>query len=330
MPARDAEPFVRGLMPPETYTKQPDQVVREGRLDLDPLEPQQHWTENSSCEPLARLAEIRQGVVENPASVTPRTNRQFAGRWRVGEGVFALRPEELERLDLPEQERRLLKPYHDLCDLGRYELAPRASLWLIHATAQTWPRLDDFPMLARHLQRFRPIMEAHRETRLRRRAWWHLHWPREQWLWNRPKILALQMAPRPAFVPADAAVRVPFSVNVIVPRDGTAEHRHYLAAVLNSALAWRWLRSQAKRRGVGLEVNGHVLARVPIRRIDFSDAADAARHGRIVALVDRMLAIAAALKVASAGEREALHAERAECDCAIDLAVEQLYRAEPA
>mgnify|MGYP001765005775 CR=1 FL=1 len=73
---------------------------------------------------------------------------------------------------------------------------------LIYATAETWPELVQWPVLAGHLARFRPIMEARRETRQGLRPWWHLHWPRDGSLWESDKIVALQMARRPAFVPA--------------------------------------------------------------------------------------------------------------------------------
>jgi hypothetical protein len=223
------------------------------------------------------LGQIRQGIAENPASITRKTNQQHGDRWTVGQGVFALTPSEAAALDLPEAERSLLRPYHDLCDLGRY--------WA------TCGRLDAFPALRRHLERFRPILEARRETRLGRRAWWQLHWPREAELWTAAKIIALQMSPRPAVVPALGLAYVPFSANVFVPAAGTPEHLYYLAALLNSRVIWKWQSHHAKRRGVGLEINGHALAGTPIRRIDFANPADRRAHDRLVGLVTRMLAL---------------------------------------
>ena len=145
------------------------------------------------------------------------------------------------------------------------------------------------PALRDHLARFRAILEARRETRLGRRGWWHLHWPREEALWRADKVISIQMASRPAFVPARRPAYVPFSANVFVPRENRREHLHYYAAVLNSRLLGQWYRHHAKQRGVGLEINGKILARTPIRPIDFSDTADRKRHDRLVELVDKRL-----------------------------------------
>jgi SAM-dependent methyltransferase len=272
------------------YEKTPQQLFRGGRIDLEPPA-DELLARLARHPPLAQLGQIRQGIAENPASITRKTNQQHGDRWMVGQGVFALTPREAAALDLPEAERSLLRPYHDLCDLGRYWMATEPSRTLIYATAATCGQLDAFPALGRHLERFRPILEARRETRLGRRAWWQLHWPRDAELWTTAKIIALQMSPRPAVVPALGPAYVPFSANVFVPAAGTPEHLYYLAALLNSRVIWKWQTHHAKRRGVGLEINGHALAGTPIRRIDFANPADRRAHDRLVGLVTRMLVL---------------------------------------
>jgi len=174
--------------------------------------------------------------------------------------------------------------------------------------------------LAAHLARFRPILEGRRETRSGRRAWWHLHWPREDQIWRRPKIVALQMSPRPAVVPVRQPAYVPFSTNVFVPGEGTPEHLHYLSALLNSRLLWKWYRHHAKRRGVGLEINGHVLAATPIRRINFAVAAEVRLHDELVSLVELILR---PRPPAPGGPQES---EPADADRRIDQLVYRLYQ----
>lgn len=285
----DAEPFVRGLASVEAFQKTSEQLFRGKGIDLEPP-CDEFLTRLEHFPRLATFGLIRQGIAENPASVTPRTNQQHGNSWTVGEGVFVLTEAELARLNLTEEERTLLRPYHDLCDLGRYRLARQPSRWLIYSTPQTCPAIDRFPGIGCHLERFRAIMAERRETRQGRRAWWQLHWPREERLWQSAKLLAVQMAQRPAFTPALEPVYVPFSVNVFVPDHETREHLYYLAALLNSRLLWKWFRHHAKQRGVGLEINGHVLAQAPIRAIDFARPADVACHDRLVELVGRRMA----------------------------------------
>jgi methylase of polypeptide subunit release factors len=322
----DAEPYLRGTAPVVRFEKTADQLFRHGRIDLEPpcdelLSKLARWT------PLSALGKIRQGIVENPATVTRKTNQQHGSAWSPGEGVFTLRPDELVRLNVPQGERRLLRPYHDLCDLGRYFLAEEPSLALIYATPQTCPDIDRYPALRAHLARFRPIMEARRETRAGARRWCHLHWPRDEELWKSRKIVSLQMARRPAFVPATSPVYVPFSTNVFVPHAHTGEHLHYVTALLNSRLLWKWYRHHAKRRGVGLEINGHVLAQTPIRTIDFSKPREKASHDRLVSLVDETLRLNRRLREAPAEERTAIDERIARIDGQIDSVVYGLYEA---
>ena len=312
----DLSALLAGEAPTLVFRKTVRQLFRDGRIDLEPPA-DELLAELSRWPRLDQLGKVRQGIAENPATINRRTNAKYDNRWTLGEGVFSLRPDEVQRLDPPEAETRLLRPYHDLCDLGRYRLEA-ASRALIYSTGRTCPRIDDYPALAAHLARFRPIMEARRETRRGTRGWWQLHWPREESLWRSPKLIAIQMSRRPAFVPAVEPVYVPFSVNVFVPSASTGEHLNYLAALLNSRLMWRWYAHHAKRRGVGLEINGHVLAATPIRRIDFSLAAERNMHDRLVELVERMTSLEG---LPNQPDREPVE----ELDHRIDELVEGLY-----
>jgi type I restriction-modification system DNA methylase subunit len=286
---KSAEPFVLDKAPVATFNKLATQLFRGGKIDLQP-DSGGSLAQVDRGIPLRELGKIRQGIAENPASINRKTNKKYRNRFEVGEGVFTLRPEELEQLALPAKERALLRAYHDLKDIGRYRLS-RPSLSLIYSTPKTCPDISDYPKIRAHLSRFRPIMEARRETRKGSNSWWHLHWPRDEEIWKSRKILSLQMASRPAFVPAEQPVYVPFSVNVFVPLESTKEHLNYISAILNSRLLWEWYRHHAKSRGVGLEINGHVLGATPIHEIDFSDRTEKSRHDRIVDLVDRIITL---------------------------------------
>jgi hypothetical protein len=57
-----------------------------------------------------------------------------------------------------------------------------------------------------------------------------------------------------------------FSTNVVVPKDNDQVIRYALLGLLNSKVIWYWLSQVAKRRGVGLEINGHTLQDIPVPR----------------------------------------------------------------
>ena len=169
-------------------------------------------------------------------------------------------------------------------------------------------------------------MRARRETRLGRNKWWHLHWPREQWLWESPKVICVQMAKRPSFAASLDETYVPFSTNVFVPSQTTREDLMYFAGVLNSRLLWKWFQHSAKRRGVALEINGGVLSRAPIKRINFADASERSLHDAIAELARSLHGICLALaQDPSEGTKRALDREFESLDNDLDKLIFTLY-----
>ena len=323
--AASAEPFLTDRLPAIVYEKESAQLFRHSRIDAEPsadriLAMLERWP------PLGDLGQVRQGIAENPASINAKTNARFGDRWNVGEGVFALREDELRELDLDPNEQALLRPYYDLCDVSRWWIAERPSLRLIYSTPRTCPDIAAFPRLKAHLERFRPIMAQRRETAKGTNRWWQLHWPRDEAIWRSAKIVCLQFARRPSLVPVYQPSYVPFSMNVFVPSAETPESIELLCALLNSRLLWKWHQHHAKRRGVGLEINGRVLARSPIRRIDFDYPADRTLAEKITRLGRKMGELARAQRAASAASQQAVLARRfAAADQRLDRLVYTLY-----
>jgi len=321
----EAAPFVSGNAPVKVFQKSPEQLFRNHKVDLQPpaddlLKKIEQWPS------LDQFGIVRQGIAENPASINRKTNEKHGHHWQVGQGVFTLRAEEVENLNLSGRERTLLRPYHDLRDLGRYVIAEVPSLRLIYSTKVTCPEIHAFPKICEHLRRFRPIMDVRRETCKGCNSWWHLHWPRDENLWRSPKVIALQMGDRPAFVPAMNPVYVSFSANVFVPAEITKEHLYYIAGLLNSRVLWKWYQHHAKRRGANLEVNGNVLKRTPFRIINFSDRDAKSQHDRMVELVAQMLDLNRRLgKMKTARERTAVQRQIDATDRQIDGLVYELY-----
>lgn len=323
---QSAAPFVVGSAEVAKFAKDKDQLFRGDRVDLLPDE-SGVLAKFASCDRLDSLGSVRQGIVENPADINRRTNEAFDDRWRVGEGVFSLTPKELRAVGITKAERkRVVRPYHDLVDLGRYWSANDPSRRLIYSTGDTWPELGDNPVLAAHLKKFKPIMDRRRETENGVREWWQLHWPREEPIFTAPKIVALQMAARPSFVVTSSPTYVPFSVNVFVPSETVKESLDFFAAILNSNLGWLWFTHHAKQRGVGLDIGGTVLREFPVRRIDFSDPADQQLHDGLTESARNLAITEAESRQAGGGHRAALvDRERTRLEEATDKLVYELY-----
>jgi len=320
-----AEPFVTGYANVKIFKKQMNQLFHDNKVDLQPPSDKtilkiEQWPT------LDTLGIIRQGIAENPASINQKTNEKFGNQFKVGQGVFVLNYTEMMQLKLPNEEKDVIRPYYALSDLDRYYITSKPSLFLIYSTRSTYPDINKYPKIRNHLIQFKSIMEKRRETMKGSNSWWHLHWPRDEKIWLSPKILSVQMGLRPVFVPTSHLAYVSFSVNVFVPYDTTKEHLNYFTGLLNSKLMWKWYKHNAKRRGVGLEINCNVLERTPIRTIDFSDRSDKIKHDKMVQLVDQILELHNKLpKGKTEHEKTLLQRQIDATDYQIDQLVYDLY-----
>lgn len=323
---KSGEGCLSGADPVIEFRKPPRDLFTPSGIDLSSPNSRDCEASFRNCVPLEALGLIRQGIAENPASINHRTNERFGDQWRVGDGVFVISQAELDAMKLSDAEQSLVRPYHQLKDLGRYRVADRCSHYLIYSTKQTCPEIERHPLLHRHLARFRPVMESRRETRAEKNKWWHLHWPRDESLWKQSKIVCLQMASRPSFAVARSDTYVSFSANVFVPRD-LRESLDYVAAVLNSKVLVDWFERHAKRRGIGLDISGRVLRQVPVRRINFDNPREVELHSQLTRDAVEMSGLQRQLHaVTEANNDAAIVANEIEAlDQQIDSAVDELY-----
>lgn len=253
------------------------QLFQNGRIVLGPPDRLQRY--RVATTPLGASFETRQGMAENPPAIGARHLREFGNRFTIGEGVFVLDDSQLDRLELSARERQLLRPYFDTAALGRYHLPQRGTQQVLYLTKATAPSLVGLPNIARHLARFRPILDRRRETRLGKSPWWHLHWPRDETIFTQPRVVSIQMGRRPQFVFATGPTYVGFSINLILATEKSAHSLPGLTGILNSQLAAEWFERHAKRRGVNLDINACVLRDFPL------PPPDAALDARIASLV---------------------------------------------
>lgn len=251
----------------EAVTLAQKQLFHSGRMTITPPDPLTILTSSETLR-LRDRYEVRQGIAENPASITSRVNERFGNRFNNGEGVFVLSSAEVERLRLSAAEQALLRPYFDTRAIGRYHLPATATHALLYLGRDFGTSLDAFPHVCTHLQKFRDILDARRETQNGLVPWWQLHWPREERLFTEPRILSVQMGRQPQFVWAERPTFVGFSVNLVLSPRAPAYSLGALTGILNSRLAAEWFARHAKRRGIALEINGHLLRDFPLPPYD--------------------------------------------------------------
>jgi adenine-specific DNA-methyltransferase len=216
---------------------------------------------------LGDVFDVRQGMAENPPFVTKAAAAELGDSNLAGQGVFVLTPAEIAALRLSDHELSLLRPYYALSTINRFQIPPQPSHHVLYLTRKTAPFLEDLPVIARHLRRFRGILERRREVRNACIEWWHLHWPRQERLFLAPRVLCIQMGHIPRFAYSEQPTFVGFSLHLIVASSTLPNSMislPALTAVLNSSRAKQWFTAHAKRRGAHLDISGTVLKRFPL------------------------------------------------------------------
>lgn len=208
--------------------------------------------------------EITQGIVPNPDVVSSRALESLEPEMalrsgiRRGDGVFVVPRDYFH--GLPERERRFLKPLYEPVLAGRYSLKEPEKV-LLYLTPDNGS--DQAVTLIRHLERFRPLMERRRETRMGRMKYYHVHWPRrEEFFLSGPKILAARKCARPTFTYTEREAYVMMSFNVIRTERVSMK---YLAALLNSRLMQFWFRLRGKMQGDAFQMDTAPILRAPVR-----------------------------------------------------------------
>ena len=174
-----------------------------------------------------------------------------------------------------------IKPYvggRDL-DRWRHRWEDNYLLYINHGFA-----IEEHESIEKHLHPFKKKLTA----RATKQAWFELQQPQSAYteLLDGPKIIFPDISRYPKFSLDKDSVYFSNTVYFI------SSESLFLLGVLNSRLLWFVVRglSNALRGGMWRFrlFSGHI-EQLPIRTIDFSDAADKAKHDQMVTLVERML-----------------------------------------
>jgi len=235
-------------------------------------------------------------------------------------------------LETDPQSEELIVPFLAGRDLKRYEPPPERR-WLIRIP-KGWTRENSagaknpwqwlhthFPGVAEHLA---PFAEAGQKRYDQGEYWWELRACDYYDQFCKPKLILPDIAARGQFLTDLEGRFYSGDTTCIIPVMDT-----YLTGILNSTLVtFFYSHLAASYRGGYLRFKYQYLVQIPIRTIDFSEPADVARHDRMVALVERMLALHRELAAAEAGAPARvtlLQRQIAATDAEIDALVYELY-----
>jgi hypothetical protein len=186
--------------------------------------------------------------------------------------------------------------------------------------------LKDYPRAHAYFRQNKAFLEAREKGRMKGPQWFGYVYPKNIELMRAPKLLVPDIADRAAFA-FDSEGRFAFTSGYAVTLRSRKESVRYVLGLLNSALLSFFLRRiSTPMRGGFFRYFTQFLQQLPIHTIDFSDAADVARHDRMVALVESMLDLHKRLAAATLPDDKALYQRQIETtDRQIDALVYELY-----
>ena len=213
--------------------------------------------------PLGELCQINQGIVSGCDKVSKRHIKQYDLPVEVkGTGIFVLTAAEVETLDLTAAEQHILRPWFKNSDIERYWSRSQAKgeylLYLKDAV------IDLPAAIKKHLKPFRPILKVRREVKSGRIKWWELQWPRQQEIFEQPKLLVPQRSKTNTFAYNETAWYASADVYYITQPDAEVKLK-YILALLNSSLYYLWFYYKGKKKGNLLELYQKPLTEVPIK-----------------------------------------------------------------
>ena len=300
---------------------------------------------NLAVRPGAKLFER---LKQMPAKLGSVANRIFQGvitgadevflfkEFQSGDGATLLVHSKALGADVM-LEQAALRPVVRSGSIGRYRA--NAVAWVLYpyhvagGTARLCTSAElqaSYPLSWSYLKQCRRLLESREQGKFRDNQWYRFGRSQNLGMWEQPKIMLPYMITRLASY-CDRGDGYYF-VNVTTGGYGLTLHASditltYVCGLLNSSVLDFYLKRVSSHfRGGYLPANKQFIEQLPIRTIDFSDAADVARHDRMVALVEQMLDLHKKLAAAGIPEDRALYERQIEAaDGQIDALVYELY-----
>ena len=256
--------------------------------------------------------EIIQGIVAPQDFCNEKSAATLGNTALQGAGIFNITTEEYESLQLPPEEKTLVKPFYTSSELRRYFGNAKNTLWVIYTDSQFKNKaaMKPYPHLKAHLDRFAKVITSDNKP-------YGLHRARDEQFFKGEKIVSLRKTAEPCFTYTDFDCYVSQSYNVIKT---TRFNLKFLTALLNSNVIKFWLRHKGKMQGDNFQVDKEPLLAIPLVLVSSEEQAP------LITLADQMLETQDRLQQALSDEDKKLLEQRtAIIDKQIDRAVYQLY-----
>lgn len=220
---------------------------------------------------LSSICDVNNGIFSGGDFLTDKKKELYnITSADIGDGIFFITNEELEKLKINEEEKAYIKPLFKNSDIKKYYTNNCNHLNVINLRYTDRPNLDDLPNIKRHLERYKALLTSRPRTGTLESAfnngYWYVMSTSRRVNMDAAKIVVPQRSPMNTFgyneIPWYASADVYFITN---PKMNYG--LKLLLGILNSQLIYEWLYNRGKRKGEMLELYWEPLSQIPIPKI---------------------------------------------------------------
>lgn len=200
--------------------------------------------------------EILNGIHPHHASVTKKMLAILPDSVNVGDGIFVLSNDEVNRLNLPNNEHTLLRPYYDTKNIRRYYFDTENKYQIIYTTSdfKDASMMDDYPILKKHLDFYAKVITSDNKP-------YGLHRARQSEFFDNPSIASLRKCSTPTFAYLNKQAYLTAEWYLIKTK---RLNMVYLTCLFNSSLVKFWLLKMGKMQGNIFQIDKEPLLNIPI------------------------------------------------------------------
>lgn len=224
---------------------------------------------------------VNQGIVSGADKLSNRHIEKFKIDGVKGEGIFVLHTDEIQKKNLSELERKVMKPFFKNSDISRYFSNIITDKSIIYINRELKSISGDYPNIENHLYKYYDILSQRREVKKGSIEYFHLQWGRNESIFQCEKIIAPQRSNINTFAYNNIPWYSSADVYYITPRISKVKLK-YLLGILNSKLYYVWFYYRGKRKGKALELYQTPLKETPVIYLD-------EYMSKMIGLVDEIL-----------------------------------------
>ncbi len=186
---------------------------------------------------------------------------------------------------------------------------------------------SDWPLAFAYLNETRTHLQEREGGRMKGENWYAFIYPKNIEVMKTPKLVVPDIADRASFAwDSDGSFAFTSGYGITLKPSYTMSPLYLLGLLNSTLLEAYWKQISTPMHGGFYRYFSQFLAQLPIRSIDFADAADKAMHDEMVRLVNQMLTLHRQLSTTgTAREKSGLQLQIAAIDRAIDSLVFHLY-----